>query len=427
MNAQEVVEVRSVSEIADSIPDPVHERLLEMLRAPGFVTDPYPFYDCLLENAPIWPTPDGNVIFGRYEPCRYARRFEVRDFGGRASRNDLRREWVQYNSLIGCDPPDHTRLRAILNDAAFTAPAVKALQEKLDRFTHDLMDKIVTRGEMDLMADFAKPLPTYVITELLGIPYESKAEWEPWANQIHSATAKPMFLREQKLEAAKHIAAAVTAGKEEAAWFADVIKERRKKGYRANDVITALCDAQDKGELSEEQVLGTLVLVIGGGHHTTVNLIGNGMLALFRNPDQMKLLRETPDLLENAIEEMLRYDPPLQTGGGGAVEREIVLDGVLIEEGTLVSTIIGSANRDPLMFERPKSFDVRRENAKRHLSFGYGSHFCLGSFLARAEGVTAFHALLNRLPNLRLLDEDPPFEEMYNLRGLASMKVAWDA
>lgn len=426
MSEKQADRVRSIAEVSESIPGHVSEQLLSMLRDPGFIEDPYPFYHYLMDNAPVWPTPDGDILFARYEPCRYARRFEIRDFGGRSSRNDLRKEWVQYNSLIGCDPPEHTRLRAILNDAAFTAPAVAAMQEKLDRFTHDLLDDLAPRGEMDLMAEFAKPLPTYVITELLGIPYESKDEWEPWADRIHYATGQPLFLAEQKREAGKYFADAVNAGKEEAAWFASVIKERRRKGYRAQDVITALCDAEERDELTEEQVLGTLVLVIGGGHHTTVNLIGNGMLALFRNPDQMRLLRDDPTLLDNAIEEMLRFDPPLQAGGGGTTERDIVLDSVLVEEGTQVSTIIGSANRDPLMFERPRSFDIRRENAKRHLSFGYGTHFCLGSFLARAEGVTAFKALLGRLKNLRLVDEFPPHEDMYNLRGLASMRVAWD-
>ena len=426
MSAQESSEAKSVAQISESIPESVNERLVAMLRDPDFIEDPYPFYHYLMDNAPVWPTPDGNLIFARYEPCRYTRRFEARDFGGRSSHNDLRSEWVQYNSLIGCDPPEHTRLRAILNDAAFTAPAVKSMQDKLDRFTNDLMDDIAGRGEMDLMTDFAKPLPTYVITELLGIPYETRDEWEPWADRIHHATGKPTFLNEQKLEAGKYIADAVVAGKEEAAWFKDLIRDRRKKGYRADDVITALCDAQDRGELTEEQVLGTLVLAIGGGHHTTVNLIGNGMLALFRNPEQMELLRDNPELLENAIEEMLRFDPPLQAGGGGTTVRDIELDGVLVEEGTQVSTIIGSANRDPLMFEDPRRFDMRRENAKKHLSFGYGTHFCLGSFLARAEGVTAFTALLGRLRNLRLVEDNPPHEDMYNLRGLASMQVAWD-
>ena len=427
MSIHEGSNAKSVAGISESIPEHVDKQLLEMLRDPAFMEDPYPFYHCLLDKAPVWPTPDGNVIFARYEPCRHARRFEIRDFGGRSSRNDLRKEWVQFNSLIGCDPPEHTRLRSILNDAAFTASAVKAMQDKLDRFTHDLLDEIAPRGEMDLMADFARPLPTYVITELIGIPYETKNEWEPWANRIHYATGKPMFLNEQRLEAGKFIADAVVAGKEEAAWFAHVIRGRRRTGYRSNDVITALCDAQDRGELTEEQVLGTLVLAIGGGHHTTVNLIGNGMLALFRNPGQMQLLRDDPTLLENAIEEMLRFDPPLQAGGGGTAIRDIVLDGVLVEEGTQVFTIIASANRDPLMFMNPRSFDIRRDNARRHLSFGFGTHFCLGSFLARAEGVTAFKALLGRLRNLRLVDECPPHEDLYNLRGLASMRVAWDA
>lgn len=424
MSGEPSVGHRTVPDLAASIPSEVHERVLELLSAPGFIQNPYPTYEYLHEFAPCWPAPDGGLIFASYEACRETRRNEVRDFGGRSTRPSM--GWVQEESLIGTDPPEHTRLRALLNSAAFLPSAVRSLQDRLDAFTDQLLDRVVARGSMDLISEFARPLPTFVITELIGIPYESLEEWEPWANTIHRATGKPMFLEDQRRAAAPYFMEAQEAGKREAAWFAERIRERRSKGIRANDLITELCDSEDRGELTEAQVLGTLVLLIGAGHHTTVNLIGNGVLALLQHPDQLQDHAKDASLLPNAIEEMLRFDPPLQAGGRRDATHDIVLDGVLVEGGTPVTTIIGAANRDPRVFERPNEFDIHRVDAKNHLAFGFGTHFCLGSSLARAEGMTAISGLIERLPNLRLVDATPVYEDMYSLRGLASLRVAWD-
>jgi cytochrome P450 len=273
---------------------------------------------------------------------------------------------------------------------------------------------------MNLISDYALPLPTRVITEMLGVPAADGAIWEVWANAIHRHTARPEWFTTPN--DGELTVAARNAVDAELDYFRALVAERRMS--RGDDLISVLIAARDEGDrLTEEELLYTCILVLGGGHHTTVNLIGNGMKALLDAPDQLALLRCDPTLVENAVEEMLRFDPPLQIEPRLAL-RDTVVGGVPVAAGTMLHCILAAANRDPSVFPDPERFDITRPNVKKHLSFSLGIHHCLGAPLARAEGVTAVRELIRRLPDLHL-DGPAVRDGLYRLRGLAELPVAW--
>lgn len=417
-------------------PAPSAETEQEIRRRVGsaeFVEEPYPTYHFLREHAPVWKCPTGSYIFTRYEDCTQIYR-DWKSFGqvGRgvqevspedASLEDvLEAGTLMAHTLVGTDPPTHTRLRKLISHM-FSPKQVERLRGRIEQIAHELIDQFESRGEVDLMEAYARPLPAMLITEMLGVDYDDAETWEPWADAIHSATAAAMFLPEQQERAQALLTAARDARREESYYFRDLIAARREEP--GDDIITLLAEVEESGDrLDEIELLATLVVILGGGHHTSVSLIGNGAYALLANPDQLQLLKEDPSLIDGTLEETLRLDPTLQMSGR-SVKAPRQIGGVDLAPGDAVSMVIAAANRDPEVFPDPDRFDIRRENADKHIAFGLGIHHCIGHALARAEGGVALEVLFARLPDLRLTEESPPHDGWWNLRGFEQLPVAW--
>ncbi|MEX0785997.1 MAG: cytochrome P450, partial [Dehalococcoidia bacterium] len=289
------------------------------------------------------------------------------------------------------------------------------MRSHIQEIVDGLLDQVQDKGSMDIIEDLGYPLPVIVIAEMLGIPPEERADFKRWSDDIVATLGGPMAAPDTLERAAK-------SGMEMAQYFREHIAELRKSPK--DDLLSGLIAAEERGEvLSEQELLATCMLLLAAGNETTTNLIGNGMLALLRNPDQLQKLRDDPSLIEPAIEELLRYDGPVQATGRVATE-DIEFDGRMIEKGQIAFTIIGAANHDPAVFDNPGQLDItRRDNP--HVAFGYGIHFCLGAPLARAEGQIALGTLLRRMPELRMTSDDVEWGGSFILRGLKALPVAF--
>jgi cytochrome P450 len=317
------------------------------------------------------------------------------------------------NHMLNKDGEDHRRLRRLVTKA-FTPRMVEQLRPRIHEIADELIDAVESRGEMDLVDEFAFPLPITVIAELLGIPVADRDRFRRWTN----AMITPALTPEDMAQFGAFVDEFVT-------YLRELFERRRSTP--GDDLISALLQVEEGGDtLSEEELFSMVVLLIIAGHETTVSLIGNAVLALLQHPDQRKALESDPTLMSHAIEELLRYD--------GAVERtlnrwaatDVELGGESIRRGEGVIVILGSADRDPSRFPDPDALDFEREDVK-HLAFGRGSHYCLGAPLARIEAEVALTTLLRRLPGLRLAMD---VEELYwrpvpLFRSLASLQVAW--
>lgn len=316
-------------------------------------------------------------------------------------------------SLLSLDPPDHTRLRALVS-TAFTPRTIESMRGHITDIVNELLDAVQDQGRMDLIQDLAYPLPVIVIAEMLGVPIEDRAKFKAWSDDLGAALdplAEP-----ETLERADRSVLALRD------YFEPMFEERRRAPRE--DLMTALVVAEESGNrLNTEELYATCILLLGAGNETTTNLIGNGMLALLRHPDQLALLRDDPTLIDNAIEEMLRFDPPVQFTGRVTTE-EVEIGGVRIPQGRMVTVSLGAANRDPLRFANAESLDIRRADA-RHAAFGHGIHFCLGAPLARLEAQVALPILLERMPEIALGTEPPVWRKMMVLRGLDRLPVTF--
>ena len=317
--------------------------------------------------------------------------------------------------LIFSDPPVHTRLRKLVSKA-FTPRRIKDLEGRIREFSTTLVERAARKGEFEVMADLANPLPVMVIAEMLGIPPDDYEQFKLWSGQMVEIQNVPLIGAEMP----EHVVAAGTALR---GYFIEEIEKRRRNP--GNDLISVLVEARDQTEaLTEEELIITLVLLLLAGNETTTNLIGNGMLALGRNPNQLTRLRSDPSLMPRAIEEMLRYDCPVQS-----LLRfpkiDLEVGGIEIKASTYTFVIIAAANRDPEQFPDPDRFDIARE-PNDHLAFSDGIHYCLGASLARMEGAIAIATALDRFPRLRLADPEEPlaYKGSYFLRGLSSLKMA---
>jgi cytochrome P450 len=318
--------------------------------------------------------------------------------------------------MLMSDPPDHTRLRGLVTKA-FTAKRIEALRQGIQDLTDRLLDKVVRLGRMDAIRDLAFPLPVLVICELLGIP---DADRERFVTGSSSGTAllNPTPPTRAELDTANAGTLASTA------YFEALFEQRRHEPR--DDLITQLVQAEEAGDrLTTEELRANVNLLFAAGHETTVNLIGNGLYSLLRRPDQWEVLRNDPALVPNAIEEILRFESPVQAVAR-TVSEPIEIRGVALEKMDIVVSLVGGANRDPAVFADPERFDVMRKDL-RPLSFGGGIHFCLGAQLARIEAAVVFQTILRRLPNLRLLEPNhPKWRPSFVLRGLMELPVAWD-
>jgi cytochrome P450 len=317
-------------------------------------------------------------------------------------------KWMLFRN-----PPDHTRLRSLVNKA-FTRQMAERLQPAIQETADFLLDKVLPDGEMELMIHFASALPLIVIAELLGIPSSDRKQLRKWTMDL--AEGIDVGPSDAALTRAAQSAMELTA-------YLRVIVGRRRRDPK-DDLISALIAAEEAGdELTEDELLSMCVLLLGAGHETTVNLIGNGTLALLQHPDQWLRLRNERACTERGVEELLRYDCPVQM-----TFREALDDGQLggkpLRKGEVVAIILGAANRDPEQFHDPDTLDLSRAAAK-HGAFGMGIHFCLGSHLARLEGQIAFSTLARRMPGMTLLPGGVERRNGPTFRGLKAMAIGF--
>lgn len=402
------------------------------LFSPTFKADPYPTYTALRDHAPLHcrTTADGKSalwFITRYEDVatllRDHKRFvkNVTNTLSPAQQAHLPPTppllRLLGNHMLNLDPPDHTRLRALVNKA-FTAQIVTQLQPRIQQVANELLDRVHAQGTMDLIEDFAFPLPMIVIAELLGIPPKDRLRFRHWSTAFVTPSAN-LERNANKMAKAGQVMEDFTR------YMRGIFAARRREPR--HDLITHLLQAEENGDtLSEDELFSMVILLIVAGHETTINLIGNGMLALLQHPDQCALLQAQPARLPSAIEEMIRYDGPVERATMRFAAEEVTIGDATIHRGDAVSLILGSADRDPTHFVQPDAFDITREN-NRHLGFGLGIHYCLGSALARLEGQIAVNTLLQRYPTLQVTKplEQLKWRRVPIMRGLHHLPVEW--
>lgn len=368
------------------------------LFTPDFTQNPYPVYARLREEEPIAQLmfPDGQFgwMITRYEDAAEVlkdNRFikDMTKVFGSGSQS------IFTSNMLFSDPPDHRRLRGLVQQG-FTPKLVESMREHIQQIADGLLDAIEGKDRMSLIDDYAFPLPIIVISEILGVPIEDQDKFRVWSNSIigaSNAEEGPDVYRHMQ-EFTEYLGH----------WFAKV---RENPG---DDLISQLISAEEAGEkLSEQEIYGVVALLIIAGHETTVNLIGNGMISLLQHPDQLEKLRENPDLIKSAIEEMLRYNGPVEFSTSRWAGEDLEFRGNQMKRGDLVVVALDSANRDGDHFSDPDLFDITRERS-RHLAFGHGIHMCLGAPLARLEGEIAINTLLRRFPNIRMREDADALE-----------------
>jgi cytochrome P450 len=319
--------------------------------------------------------------------------------------------------MLNLDAPDHTRLRGLVNQA-FTVRIVEQLQPRVETIAHTLLDRVQPRGQADLIESFAFPLPIIVIAELLGIPAKDRNRFRAWSNALVVPTA-------DETRTSKKLAKSRQLMQDFISYLREVFAARRRQPR--DDLITSLLAAEEAGDaLSEEELFSMILLLVVVGHETTVNLIGNGALALLTHPDQLARLQADRALLPSAVEELLRFDCPVERAPMRFAAEDVALGGALIRRGDAVSVVLGSANRDSLIFPAAEHLELDRE-PNRHLAFGLGVHYCLGAALARLEGEVALAALLDRLPGLALaaLPDQLRWRTHPIMRGVQQLPVRW--
>ena len=390
--------------------------------APGFTDDPYPQYAVMRAEAPVYQHPFGFWLLTRYDDVSWLLRAglsvedrNVADGTFRQLQDQMYGDQVPAadKSMLDRDPPDHTRLRKLVSKA-FTPRAVEALRPRITGLVDSMLDAIAGQGRVDLVDTLAFPLPFTVIAEMLGTP---PADHE----RIRQLSGTVVRSLEPVADPAL-VAAIAAADAELTAIAADMIAWKRSNP--ADDLLTALITAEDNGDaLSDDELIAQTLLLYLAGHETTVNLVAGGTLALLRNPDQLTLLRNDPGLAESAVEELLRYDSPVQASRRITLE-PVAIRGTTIPAGAFVMASLGSANRDEF-FWGADAAEVRlsRDNAARHVSFGAGPHHCLGASLARLEASIALARLTARFPGLAL-DGDVTWNGRINLRGPAHLPVS---
>ncbi len=324
--------------------------------------------------------------------------------------------------MLNQDPPDHTRMRAIVNKA-FTPTRVSDLKPHIESIANDLLDSIDPDKVNDLISEYAFQIPVIVIAEMLGVPKEDRLKFRDWSNAMVKASGILMGISgggDSLVHKMQSNLDAVNAQENLLNYFRPIVEQRRQSPQ--NDLISALVEAEDNGsKLTKDEVLGNLVLLLVAGHETTVNLIGNSIHSLLMNPSQLDLLKSDMSLLPKAINETLRYQSPVQVVRRSCAEDE-QFGNIHVKKGSMMVILLGSANRDYEVYENGDSFDITRDSSK-HLSFGQGIHHCLGSSLAMAEGEIALRVLLSRYPNLKLATDNLKFKEPFALRGLSELPI----
>ena len=393
--------------------------------SPDYIRDPYPFYERLRNTDPVHLTEHRSYLASRHAEAslvlrdkRFGKDFverTVRRYGPKIMEEPIFRSMSHW--MLQQDPPDHTRLRGLVVKA-FTARRVEDMRPRIQQVVDQTIDAVIDSGHMDLIEDFAFRLPVTIICDMLGIPEEHREAFYKGARD-GGRILEPVPMTPEEI-------AQANAGNAMARMYFEQLFELRRR-EPGDDLTTQLVQAEEDGsKLTNEELTANIILLFGAGHETTVNLIGNGLLALHRNPGQLALLKSNPSLITNAIEEFLRYDSSVQLTGRVALQDIPDLGGKKIPKGETVLCLLGSANRDPAAYhDHPDRLDITRPNI-RPLSFGGGIHHCLGAQLARIEAEIAISTLLRRLPELRLDDADnPEWRPTFVLRGLKRLPASW--
>jgi cytochrome P450 len=394
---------------------------------PGFFDSPYEQYARLRADDPVRPALDGGWMLFAYDDVMRLLRdptlsVEDRNVPGPSARNEMvaalmgDREPRGRRAILNLDPPDHDRIRHLVS-YAFTPKRVQAMRTRVDELVADALDTVAGRGEMDVISDLAFPLPFQVISEMLGMPGGADRDrLREWSGAL-VRTLEPIITVDD-------VSAAVEASDAMNEYVQDVLTWKRRDPR--DDLLTAMLAAEEGSDrLSDEELRDQIVLLYVAGHETTVNLIGNGTLALLRNPDERIRLREDPTLDQGAIEELLRFDSPVQFSRRITMA-PIEIGGHDIAAGCFVLTCLGAANHDPAQWgPRADQLDVGRDGAALHVSFGSGIHHCLGAALARVEARGAIPALVRRFPDLELATDAPEWNGRLVLRGLARLPVTF--
>jgi len=391
-------------------------------RLPEFHANPYPFYHALREKDPVHQSPLGFWVLTRYDDVvtslrdsRYGRDgfapLIEAVYGPETAEGNLPR------SMLMRDPPDHTRLRSLVNKA-FTPRVIEGMRARIQMIVERLLDKVQDARSMDVIDDLAYPLPVTVICEMLGVPLDDHEAIRGWSSDIARSLDAIGLLADPEI-----VARGVAARRNLTDYFRRLLPERRK--HPQADLLSLLIAVEEQGDkLNEGELLAMCLLLFIAGHETTVNLIGNGTLALLEHPDQMAKLRDDPVLIASAIEELLRYDSPVQWTAR-ITNSDVEIGDRTVPSGSMVIAVIGAANRDPRHFQDPDRLDIVRAD-NRHVSFGFGIHFCLGAPLARVEGQIALGMLLRRMPDLALqAGATTDRRKSSALRGLQTLRATF--
>ena len=385
--------------------------------APGVHANPYPMYERLRLESPVhWSEMMEAWVLSRYDDVV----FVLTDPRFSADRRSAQNRFAEYiaqreedfgplgraPTMLTTDPPDHTRLRKLVSKA-FTARAVENLRPRIKGILDDLLAELRGRDQIDVVWDIAYPLPVIVIAEMLGVPPEDRAQFKRWSTDLVATLGGPMVAEDVMQRGRK-------ASEELGGYFRGVIAERKRAPRE--DLISGLIAAEEQGQfLSEDELLATCILLLVAGNETTTNLIGNGMLALLRHPDELQRLRDDPSLIVSAVEELLRFCGPVHATGR-VLKEELEIGGQAVKPGQVAFCLLGAANRDPAKFEEPDRLDLGRQK-NEHVALGDGIHFCLGAPLARAEAQIAIGSLLERYPKLELAVEEPEMGGNLIIRG----------
>jgi cytochrome P450 len=387
---------------------------------PEFHSDPYPFYRRLREEDPVHHSALGIWVLTRYDDVVTVLRDPRFGREGMAELMEARlgvpARPANTRDMLFRDPPDHTRLRALVS-RAFTPRVVEAMRPHIQDIVDGLLDRIEGAHGMDVIEDLAYPLPVTVICEMLGVPTADQDVFKQWSADIARSLDAAILPAGSEV-----MARGQEAGDALREYFRSLIAVRRKQPQP--DLLSALIAAEERGDkLSEPELLATCSLLLIAGHETTVNLIGNGLFALLRHPAELQALADDPALIPTGVEELLRFDGPVQRTGRMTMA-DVEIGGRRIPKGSIVAAVIGAANRDPEHFHDPDRLDVARQE-NRHIAFGFGIHFCLGAPLARIEGQVAIGTLLRRMPALKLVSDTPVWRESSVLRGLKTLPVTF--
>ena len=394
---------------------------------PAFRADPYPFYDTLRAEQPIHRTGPLQVVLTRYsEVFAVLRSPDVsRDIETSATLDESdeiavrrrRRRQGGAKSILNLDPPDHTRLRRLVSQA-FTPRAIEALRPRIESMVDTVLDDAADRGSIELIDDLAFPIPFQVISDLLDMPTGRADELRDWSQAITASLEPTAAIAD--LDAAEDAIGSLVP------YLIDIIEHRR--AHPGDDLLSGLLAVEDEGDtLSPAELISFVVLLYVAGHETTVNLIGNGMLALLRHPDQLRRWRSDPSLDTGAVDELLRYDGPVQFTIRAATQLMSFDDGhggvAIVEPGQTMLTVLGAANHDPTVFDAPHELRLDRPNAGRHLAFAAGIHYCLGASLAKLEAGITLSRLIRRFDHIELAGE-PTWRDRLTIRGVDRLPLS---